>query len=504
MRQIISILGALFLLLSFKGESQILSPKSYVVLQPEDSEKERIRKAANVVPSKRQLRWQELELTGFIHFGINTFTNKEWGDGTESPSIFNPSALDARQWVKVCKEAGIKQIILTAKHHDGFCLWPSKYTEHSVKNSPWKNGSGDVVKETADACKEFGIGFGVYLSPWDRNSAYFGDSAKYNDYFINQLTELLTNYGNIEEVWFDGANGEGPNGKKQVYDFNRWYTHIRKLQPNAVIAVMGPDVRWVGTESGYGRETEWSVLPADAMVQEKIAANSQQQTGFAPMNLMEDDLGSRAKIRQAKSLVWYPAETDVSIRSGWFYHPEEDHEVKTPQKLTDIYFSSVGRNGVLLLNIPPDKRGLIHDNDAKNLREWKRLLDETFSTNLLSGAKINSAGKGRKNVLDGKNHTHFTTKRNDTTAILEFKLKQTVLFDVLCLQENIRKGQRIEKFSVQYQENNQWKTLLTGTTVGYKRLLRFAPVKTDRIRIVIESSRLQPMLAEIGLYKQAE
>lgn len=504
MRQIFSFFLLEFLLLSSNGESQILSPESYVVIHSGDSEKEILRKAANVVPSKRQLRWQELELTGFIHFGINTFTNKEWGDGTESPSIFNPSALDARQWVKVCKEAGIKQIILTAKHHDGFCLWPSKYTEHSVKNSPWKNGTGDVVRETADACKEYGLGFGVYLSPWDRNSAYFGDSAKYNDYFINQLTELLTNYGSIEEVWFDGANGEGPNGKKQVYDFNRWYAHIRKLQPNAVIAVMGPDVRWVGTESGYGRETEWSVLPADAMVQERIAANSQQQTGFAPMNLMEDDLGSRKKIRHAKTLVWYPAETDVSIRPGWFYHPEEDHEVKTPQNLADIYFSSVGRNGVLLLNIPPDKRGLIHDNDATNLKEWKRLLDATFSHNLFKGAKIIGKGKGRNKVLDGKNDTHFTTNRNDSTAILEFKLKRSVVFDVLCLQENIRKGQRIEKFSVEYLKDNQWTKLLTGTTVGYKRLLRFAPVRTKRLRIIIESSRLNPMLGEIGFYKQAE
>jgi alpha-L-fucosidase len=504
MKHAVIILVLSFLSLSLKAQTQVLSPKSYIVIQPGDSEKERIRKAANVVPSKRQLRWQELELTGFIHFGINTFTNKEWGDGTESPSIFNPTALDARQWVKTCKDAGIKQIILTAKHHDGFCLWPSKYTAHSVKNSPWKNGAGDVVKETADACREYGLGFGVYLSPWDRNSSYFGDSAKYNDYFINQLTELLTNYGNIEEVWFDGANGEGPNGKKQVYDFNRWYTHIRKLQPNAVIAVMGPDVRWVGTESGYGRETEWSVLPADAMVQENIAANSQQQTGFAPMNLMEDDLGSREKIRNAKSLVWYPAETDVSIRPGWFYHPEEDQEVKTAQKLLDIYYSSVGRNGVLLLNIPPDKRGLIHDNDAKNLKEWKRLRDVTFSQNLLSATKIISKGKGKKKVLDGNNATHFTTKRNDTTAILEFQLKQPVLVDVLCLQENISNGQRIEKFSVEYRQGNQWKQLLTGTTVGYKRLLRFDPVKTDRLRIIIESSRMKPMLGEIGLYKQAE
>ena len=245
--------------------------RNFAVIQPSDSEEEIIRKAAQVVPSPRQLRWQQLELTAFFHFGINTFTNSEWGTGKEDPHVFNPTQLDARQWVRVAKEAGIKQVILTAKHHDGFCLWPSKFTKHSVESSPWKNGKGDVVREVADACKEFGLGFGIYLSPWDRNAPMYGTDA-YNDFFINQLTELLTNYGLIDEVWFDGANGEGPNGKKQVYDFDRWYKHIRELQPAAVIAVMGPDVRWVGTESGYGRETEWSVVPVDNLSPAAVAS----------------------------------------------------------------------------------------------------------------------------------------------------------------------------------------------------------------------------------------
>ncbi len=494
----------IMLLLCLRSYSQLFSSGNHISIIPSDSEADIIRKAAQVAPSQRQLRWQQLELTGFIHFGVNTFTNKEWGDGKESPAIFNPTALDARQWVKVCKEAGIKQIILTAKHHDGFCLWPSQYTEHSVKNSPWKKGEGDVVKETADACKEYGLGFGVYLSPWDRNSSYFGDSAGYNDYFINQLTELLTNYGKIEEVWFDGANGEGPNGKKQVYDFNRWYAHIRKLQPDAVIAVMGPDVRWVGTESGYGRETEWNVLPADAMLQEHIAANSQKEIGFAPMNLMEDDLGSREKIVKAKSLVWYPAETNVSIRPGWFYHPEEDNDVKTPQKLMDIYYSSVGRNGVLLLNIPPDKRGLIHENDAKNLQEWKRLRDETFAVNYLKKAKVRSKGKGKRKLTDGKDHTHWTTKGNDTTAVIEFSFRNPRIFDVLSLQENIRKGQRVERFTAEYNENGEWKKLTSGTTIGYKRLLRFPPVSALGLRVTIQSSRMNPVLGELGVYKETD
>lgn len=498
-----SILFAIFLASMLPAVAQpprsdVHAINNHVVIGAGDSEKDIISKAATIAPSKRQLQWQELEITGFLHFGINTFTNKEWGDGKEDPRIFNPSQLDARQWARVCKEAGIRQVILTAKHHDGFCLWPSKYTEHSVKNSPWKNGKGDVVKEVADACKEYGLGFGVYLSPWDRNSAYFGDSAKYNDYFINQLTELLTNYGDIAEVWFDGANGEGPNGKKQVYDFNRWYAHIRKLQPNAVIAVMGPDVRWVGTESGYGRETEWSVLPADAMIQESIAGNSQQQAGFAPMNLMDDDLGSREKILKAKSLVWYPAETDVSIRPGWFYHPAEDNEVKSPEKLMDIYYSSVGRNGVLLLNIPPDTKGLIHDNDAKSLREWKRLRDETFSNNLLS-TRI----KGDRSAVDNNRRTTWTTGKNDTGTI-EFAWKAPQRFNVLMLQEDIAQGQRIEKFRVEYKnKGSNWQQLIRGTTVGYKRIIRFPAVDADAVRIIIESSRLNPFLSEVGLYREA-
>jgi len=328
--------------------------QNYVLLNTNDSEEEIIRKAANVVPSARQLQWQRLELTAFFHFGINTFTNNEWGTGKEDPNIFNPISLDARQWVRVAKEAGVKQVILTAKHHDGFCLWPTKTTKHSVENSPWKNGKGDVVREVANACKENKIGFGIYVSPWDMNAPIYGSDA-YNDFFIEQLTELLTQYGSIDEVWFDGANGEGPKGKKQVYDFERWYKVIRKLQPSAVIAIMGPDVRWVGTETGYGRETEWSVVPANNLNQNEIAAGSQTSIAFKPQgDMMGNDLGSRDKIRSASGLVWYPAETDVSIRPGWFYHEEENEKVKSPKKLLDIYFNSVGRNGVLLLNIPPN------------------------------------------------------------------------------------------------------------------------------------------------------
>ncbi|MEJ7736906.1 MAG: alpha-L-fucosidase [Chitinophagaceae bacterium] len=477
--------------------------KNFAVIKEGDTQQEIIRKAAHVVPSPRQLRWQQLELTAFFHFGINTFTGREWGDGREDPQIFNPTQLDARQWLRTAKDAGIKQVILTAKHHDGFCLWPTATTNHSVKSSPWKNGSGDVVKEVRDACNEYKIGFGIYLSPWDRNAAVYGTDA-YNDFFIEQLTELLTKYGRIDEVWFDGANGEGPNGKKQVYDFDRWYAHIRKLQPSATIAIMGPDVRWVGTETGYGRDTEWSVVPTDNLDPSAVAVNSQQGIAFKPQGDMRgSDLGSRGKIASAKGLVWYPAETDVSIRPGWFYHKAEDEKVKSPEKLLDIYYNSVGKNSVLLLNIPPDKRGRVNESDIRSMQEWKRLRDETFSINLAKGATIHSPnGVNSKALTDGKHKTYWTTRQNDTTAIVNFSFNKPITFDVLELQENIAVGQRIEHYILEYNQNNEWKKVAEGTTVGYKRLMRFDPVTATNVRLRIISSRLSPTLSEFGLYHQ--
>jgi alpha-L-fucosidase len=480
--------------------------QNFVEITSSDTPADIIRKAAHVTPSPRQLRWQQLELTAFLHFGINTFTDHEWGNGKEDISVFNPVHLDADQWIKTLKDAGFKQAIITAKHHDGFCLWPSKYTEHSIKNTPWKNGKGDVVKEVADACHKYHMGFGVYLSPWDRNSSLYGDSALYNTYFMNQLTELLTQYGKVDEVWFDGANGEGSNGKKQVYDFNRWYQLIRKLQPSATIAVMGPDVRWVGTESGEGRTTEWSVVPADARMQQAIAEHSQKELNFAPNgNMMGDDLGSRSKILKAKGLVWYPAETDVSIRPGWFYHEAEDKKVKSPERLVEIYFSSVGRNSQLLLNIPPDKEGLISESDINNLKGFSTLLKNTFTMNLLKDAHVTCVnGICNKCLTDGKISNYWTTKGNDTTAIIEYQLPEEKTFDVLCLQEDISQGQRIEKFVLEYKDGESWKEIVEGTTVGYKRLLRFSPVRAATIRLRIESSRTNPTLSEMGLYKLAD
>ena len=480
--------------------------QNYVSIKPGETQAQIIKKAAHVVPSPRQLRWQQLELTAFFHFGVNTFTGKEWGTGKEDPKIFNPSSLDADQWVKVAKEAGFEQVILTAKHHDGFCLWPTNTTKHSVKSSPWKNGNGDVVAEVAAACKKYDIGFGIYLSPWDMNTPIYGTDS-YNDFFIDQLTELLTKYGQVDEVWFDGANGEGPNGKKQVYDFNRWYAHIRKLQPKAVIAVMGPDVRWVGTESGYGRETEWSVLPTSEQNEEKVALLSQKEVSVKPSlmgSFKDQDRGGRSKLAGATGLVWYPAETDVSIRPGWFYHSAEDNKVKTPEKLLDIYYNSVGKNGVLLLNIPPDTRGLINENDIKSLKDWTKLRKETFESNLAAGAKIVSRnGKKVKAMLDDQYQTNWTTRGKDSTAVIEFTLSEMKTFDVLSLQENITIGQRIEKFSFDYWDGNNWQNAAQGTTVGYKRLIKFKPISASKVRLNIEQSRLNPTISEFGLFKQS-
>ncbi len=474
---------------------------NYVSILPADTEQEIVRKAANVVPTPRQLRWQQLELTAFFHFGVNTFTDKEWGDGTEDEKIFNPTKLDANQWISVCKKAGIKQVILTVKHHDGFCLWPSQYTEHSVKNSPWKNGKGDVVKEVAEACRKQDMGFGIYLSPWDRNSKLYGTDA-YNDYFVNQLTELLTHYGRVDEVWFDGANGEGPNGKKQVYAFDSWYKLIRTRQPAAAIAIMGPDVRWVGTESGYGREQEWSVVPVSALSAETVAKNSQTSVGIKfSGDMTADVLGSREKLRSAKALAWYPAETDVSIRPGWFYHQKEDSEVKSPEKLLDIYYNSVGKNSVLLLNIPPDREGLLSDADVKSLLGWKALRDSVFKNNLIKKAVLQIPAKqGALLLFDGNDQTGITLKEAGGEYIVQWKLDKPGIFNMLQLQEDISKGQRVESFILEGFQNGQWGKITEGSTIGFKRILKFKTYTTSQVRLRITSSRLQPTIAEMGLY----
>ncbi|HDZ41173.1 MAG TPA: alpha-1,3/4-fucosidase [Bacteroidetes bacterium] len=466
--------------------------KKSVSFPPGLSQEDKIKMAARVVPDSQQLEWQKLEMTAFIHFTVNTFTGLEWGTGEESPELFNPSEFDARQWARIISEAGMKMIILTCKHHDGFCLWPTKTTDHSVKYSRWRSGRGDVVKEVKQACDEYGLKFGIYLSPWDRNAESYGDSPAYNNFFMEQLKELLTWYGKVDEVWFDGANGEGPNGKVQVYDWESYYRLIERYQPGAVTAIMGEDIRWVGTETGYGRETEWSVTalaPGGGIESRNINENLGLQSS-------SPDLGSGKIIEMADKLFWYPAEVDVSIRPGWFYHKEEDDKVKSLEKLFDIYINSVGRNAVLLLNIPPDTRGLIHENDAMRLKELKTCLDMTFEDNIAFRAFTRHPG-ARKSV-DGKDGTY--TSIDEFPAEIEYKFPFTREFNLFMIKENIAKGQRIEEFRIEALVNEDWVELGSSTTVGYKKLLTFPNTTSDRIRLTIKQSRDKAMITEIGLF----
>jgi alpha-L-fucosidase len=457
----------------------------------EDPRKTLISRAANVCPSSQQLAWQELEFIAFIHYTVNAFTDKEWGDGTESPAIFDPTELDVRQWVKTCKDVGMKMIILTAKHHDGFCLWPSRHTDHSVKSSPYKNGRGDIVGELAAACREAGLKLGLYLSPWDRHEPTYGDTEGYNRFYKSQLREILTNYGEVTEVWFDGAKGR--DAKDMEYQWNDYYAIVRELQPDAVI-FNGPDIRWVGNERGYARESEWSVMD-----------RNEQPFGF--INATQKDLGSLEALGEGDHLIWYPAETDVSIRPGWFYHAREDDKVKSVEHLLDIYFSSVGYNSVLLLNLPPDKRGLIHENDVQRLREFRKVLDAIFDENLAAGAKATASNVKGNNpafaaarIADGNKDTYWTTDDWTTTATIEFDLGAQRTFNVAELAEHIKIGQRIAEFALDARDGGGWKEFARGTTVGYKRLLRFDPVTTSKVRVRILDSRVCPTLSGFGLY----
>lgn len=491
------ILGFMALLMGCKGGAASAFYEKHLVFPEGTTEDEKVKLSTRVVPSQQQLDWQKLEMTAFVHFTINTFTDMEWGDGKESPSIFNPSELDARQWAQALKDGGMKLVILTAKHHDGFCLWPTKTTSHSVASSPWREGKGDVVRELKDACDEVGLKFGVYLSPWDRNAACYGDNDAYNDFFINQLTELLTWYGQIDEVWFDGANGEGPNGKKQVYDWERIYKTIDELQPHAVGAIMGGDVRWVGTESGYGRETEWSVTP---YAPEGIKGGLEINKSLG-LDATSKDLGSRELVKKANELYWFPAEVDVSIRPGWFYHAAQDHQVKSLGKLVDIYFNSVGSNAVLLLNVPPDRRGLIHENDVARLKEFRQYIDNMYSACKTTGARA-SGVSGAFKIVDGDDGSYATI--DHLPASIELSLSGIQEFDVLSVQEFIEHGQRVESFAVEAFVDGAWKEIAASTTIGYKKMVRFAPVTSDKVRLVVKEARDGALISEFGLYKAPE
>lgn len=463
------------------------------------------------VPSERQLTYEKMEFFCFIHFTVNTFTGSEWGDGKEDVSIFNPTELDARQWVKTAKDAGMKGLILTCKHHDGFCLWPSKYTEHSVKNSPYKNGKGDIVREVSEACKEFGLKFGVYLSPWDRNNSSYGKGKEYDDYYVNQLTELLTEYGELYTIWLDGACGEGANGKIQKYDWNRYYKVMRELQPNAVISISGPDVRWCGNEAGEVRESEWSVVAKDMTDPSITAELSQHEDNEEfrdrPLDETQSDLGSRERLKNEKELVWYPAETDVSIRPGWFYHEEEDDKVRSFENLKDIYLKSVGGNTTLLLNIPPMKNGKIHEKDIAILKRLGEFINDTFKNNLLKNALITTVpehdcrGNSPDMMRTDDYNTYFMNTEGDNKLLIEIKFDECKKLNYLVLKEAITFSQRVEKFNVYFNDESGNKIkIFEGTTIGYKRIIDLKGTKTDNLTIEIEDSRVAPVMSFVGVY----
>jgi len=479
-----------------------------VRLAPEDSLETVLAKSVDVRPTPRQVAWQRDEISAFIHFGMNTFTDREWGDGKEDPKLFNPTEFDAHQWVRAAKAAGVSRMILTAKHHDGFCLWPSKYTEHCVRNSPWKDGKGDIVGEFINACRDEGMHYGIYISPWDRHEQSYGDSPKYNQYFQDQLREVLTTYPGIEEVWFDGACAEGPNGKKQEYDWRAYWKLIRELVPNTAITVRGPDVRWCGNEAGHTRQSEWSVIPMPGDDQ-PWESSDETLSGFL-RDIYGDDLGSRDVLMRSRQnhavLSWYPSQVNTSIRPGWFYHSHEDDRVRSLDDLLNVYYGSVGGNGQFLLNIPPDRRGLFHENDVARLKQLGDVLKATFAQNLTTGAKLTAEVAGGKSardiaaVLDDNPDTFWTSTDGSTAVTVTAQLPTSVRANCLMLQEHIASGQRVEGFEVEVLTDGKWRPAASGTTVGYKRLVRFADATISGIRVRFTQFRVRPTLASMGLY----
>lgn len=449
------------------------------------------------IPDERQIAWQSLEFYGFVHFNMNTFSDREWGFGDEKPEQFNPSGLDAKQWAKVAKEAGMKGLIITAKHHDGFVLWPSAYTEHSVKNSPWRDGKGDLIQEFVDACRAEGLKVGIYYSPWDRNHPDYGKQ-EYVTYMRNQLTELLTNYGEIFEIWFDGANGGtgwygGANEERKVdkfsyYDWPTTIELVRKLQPNAMLfSDAGPDVRWVGNEHGFAYETTWSNLMRDSV--------------YAGM----PDFSEKWATGQENGTHWVPAESDVSIRPGWYYHAYEDHKVKTLPELMEIYYKSIGQNSSLLINFPVDVRGLIHEKDEEAILKMAAKIKEDFAVNLAEKASLKSSfgrGKGYEvsNLTDGDFDTYWTTPDGKIQASVELDFGKSVSFNRLLLQEFVNLGQRVKAFSLEREVNGSWEKIAEGTTIGYKRILTFPDTEAQKIRINFMDGKGIPVISEIGVY----
>lgn len=451
------------------------------------------------VPEPKQVEWQQMETYAFIHFGLNTFNDREWGYGDTDPKTFNPTNLDCEQWAQTLVKAGMKGVILTAKHHDGFCLWPFEGTDYSVKNSPWKNGQGNVVKELSEACKKYGLKFAVYLSPWDRHQANYG-TPEYLPYFYAQLHDLLTNYGPVFEVWFDGANGgDGWYGgakdirtidRKNYYNYPRIYEMLDSIQPQAIIfSDGGPGCRWVGNEKGFAGATNWSFL-----------RKGEVHPGY--------DKSYELQYGHPDGNQWVPAECDVSIRPGWFYHPEEDDRVKSPDQLVDLYYRSVGHNATLLLNFPVDRRGLIHPVDSANAVRFHEMIQQQLKTNLVAGMtpKVSNERGGdfvASALTDDNFDTYWATEDGVTTADIEFSFDTPTRMNRMMLQEYIPLGQRVKAFVVEYLDKDTWLPVKLNeetTTIGYKRLLRFETVETKGIRIRITDARGPLCLSNVGVY----
>lgn len=454
-----------------------------------------------VIPDKRQVQWQALEFYGFIHFGMNTMTDREWGNGHEDPALFNPAQVDTNQWAQALKSAGMTGAILTCKHHDGFCLWPSQYTTQTVAHSPWRQGHGDLVREFSDSCRHYGLKFGVYLSPWDRTEATYGQGQAYDDFYVNQLTELLTNYGDVFEVWLDGANGEGANGHKQQYDWDRYYQVVRQLQPNAVIAVCGPDARWIGNEAGQARNNEWSVVPVELQNVERIEAHSQHidDGQFATkITSSDDDLGSRKKLKNYRGqLVWYPAELDTSIRPGWFYHRNEDDQVKSAAQLFDLYCNSVGGNATFLLNVPPMANGQLAEIDCKTLQQLGQKVAQLAVTDLVDQATVEySSGFSELGS--------WIFNSEDDYPWVKLSWPQPVTLNAVTIQEDIRFSQRIEACQISCVAPEGPRVLGEVASVGAKRIIRIPEVTTTSVLITFPAFRARPIIKPVALTRLTE
>lgn len=446
-------------------------------------------RAGRVLPSQAQAAWQRRERAIFLHFGVNTFTGKEWGEGKEDPAIFNPVALDARQWVRAAKQAGFASVVLTAKHHDGFCLWPSAATTHSVASSPFRGGKGDVVREFTDACRAEGVGAGLYLSPWDRHEPSYGDTPRYNDYYERQLTELLSQYGALTEVWFDGANGEGPNGRRQQYDWPRVHATVRRLQPNALMfSDAGPDIRWIGNERGVAGDPNWCTVDPAAVPYP--GADGPQIISALQHG---DPMGT----------VWRPGEADVSIRPGWFWRESEDAKVRSVDNLEQLYYSSVGRNANLLLNVPPSTHGLLGDADVRALTGFGARIAATFASDVAAGALVTATqgGETAKAAADLDPDSAWFAGAAVSEASLEFALEGPVRFDVIEVREPIATfGQTIESHEIAARADGAWMVIARGTTIGNKRLHRIEPLTADAVRVTVRSSVGELRVSRLGLY----